>query len=122
MHSLLIVDDESEIVDQVREYFEEEGFDVTTAETGAEGIQLVIRTHPDILILDMKLPDMPGLMVLKAAKTESPATKVIAITGYVDQGMMDQAEEIGRDIFLQKPFDLERLKQEVDKLLGDKHA
>ena len=117
MISLLIVDDEAEIVEQVKEYFESEGFCVFTAETGAEGIQLVTEKTPDLLILDMKLPDMPGLTVLKAAKAASPKTKVITITGYVDQAMMDQAEELGRDVFLQKPFDLERLKEEVDKLI-----
>ena len=122
MISILVVDDESEIVDQVKEYFEEEGFRVLTAETGSEGIRLIKRERPDILILDMKLPDMAGLSVLKIAKKASPLTKVITITGYVDQAMMDQAEELGRDTFLQKPFDLERLKNEVDRLIktGDK--
>ncbi len=117
MISLLVVDDESEIVDQVKEYFESEGFRVLTAETGAEGIEIVKRERPNVMILDMKLPDMPGLSVLKAAKQASPHTKVITVTGYVDQAMIDQAEELGRDTFLQKPFDLERLKLEVDKLV-----
>ena len=117
MTSILIVDDEAEIVDQVKEYFEEEGFRVFVAETGFEGIELVKREHPTILILDMKLPDVPGLTVLKVAKDESPQTKIIAITGFVDQAMMDQAEVLGRDTFLQKPFDLEKLKDEVDRLL-----
>ena len=116
--SILIVDDEVEIVDQVKEYFEEEGLSVMTAETGAEGIKILKEKQPNILILDMKLPDMPGIQVLKASKEESPLTKVIVMTGYVDQIMIDQAEELGRDIFLQKPFDLEKLKSEVDKLLS----
>ena len=120
MTSILIVDDEAEIVDQVKEYFEEEGFRVFVAETGFEGIELVKREHPTILILDMKLPDVPGLTVLKVAKDESPQTKIIAITGFVDQAMMDQAEVLGRDTFLQKPFDLEKLKDEVDRLLKTK--
>lgn len=113
---ILVVDDETEIVDQVKEYFEGEGFSVMTAETGDAGIKLITKEAPDILILDMKLPDMSGLLVLKYVKAQSPNTKVIVITGYIDQGMFDQAEELGRDIFLQKPFDLERLKFEVDKL------
>ena len=118
MITLLIIDDESEIVDQVKEYFEEEGFRVLTAETGGEGIQILKKEHPDILVLDMKLPDMSGLQVLKTAKEKSPLTKIIAVTGYVDQMMMDQAEELGRDIFLQKPFDLEKLRTVVDKLVN----
>ena len=116
MRSILVVDDEAEIVDQVKEYFEEECFRVLTAETGLEGIEIVKREKPDILILDMKLPDIPGLQVLKEAKSKSPKTKVITVTGYIDQGMFDQAEELGRDVFLQKPFDLQKLKQVVDRL------
>jgi len=114
---ILVVDDETEIVDQVKEYFEGEGFSVMTAETGDLGIKLITKESPDILILDMKLPDMSGLLVLKYVKAQSPKTKVIVITGYIDQAMFDQAEELGRDVFLQKPFDLERLKFEVDKLV-----
>ena len=119
MISLLVVDDESEIVDQIKEYFEDEGFRVMTAETGGEGIEIAKREHPNILILDMKLPDIPGLTVLRAVKATSPLTKVITVTGYIDQTMFDQAEELGRDSFLQKPFDLEILKREVDKLISN---
>lgn len=114
--SILVVDDEAEIVDQIRDFFEEEGFIVFTAETGAEGIEIVKTKQPQLMILDMKLPDIPGLSVLKVAKETNPKIKVITVTGFVDQTMFDQAEELGRDVFLQKPFDLERLKAEVDKL------
>ena len=115
---LLVVDDENGILDEVKSFFEEEGFIVFTADTGEEGIQLLKREKPDILLVDMKLPDMSGLLVLKVAKEASPLTKVIVNTGYVDQVLIDQAEELGRDVFLQKPFDLLCLKKEVERLLG----
>ncbi|OGW86699.1 MAG: hypothetical protein A3A81_02445 [Omnitrophica bacterium RIFCSPLOWO2_01_FULL_45_10b] len=115
---LLVVDDENGILEEVRSYFEEEGFQVFVADTGEEGIQILKREKPDLLLLDMKLPDMSGLLVLKVAKESSPLTKVIVNTGYVDQALIDQAEELGRDIFLQKPFDLVCLKKEIERLLG----
>src|SRR3990167_1093589 len=115
---LLVVDDESGILEEVKSFFEEEGFHVLTAESGEEGIQLLKREKPDILILDMKLPDMSGLLVLKICKETSPLTKVIVNTGYVDQVLIDQAEELGRDVFIQKPFDLVRLRDEINRLLG----
>lgn len=115
---ILIVDDESGILDEVKGFFEEEGFLVFTAESGEEGIQILKREKPDVLILDMKLPDMSGLLVLKVSKENSPLTKVIVNTGYVDQSLIDQAEELGRDVFLQKPFDLGLLKEEVERVLG----
>ena len=115
---LLVIDDENGILEEVKSYFEEEGFQVFTADSGEEGIQILKREKPDVLLVDIKLPDMSGLLVLKVAKESSPLTKVIVNTGYVDQVMIDQAEELGRDVFLQKPFDLVCLKKEVEKLLG----
>lgn len=115
---LLVIDDENGILEEVKSYFEEEGYQVFTADSGEEGIQLLKKERPDVLLIDMKLPDMSGLLVLKVAKETCPLTKVIVNTGYVDQVMIDQAEELGRDVFLQKPFDLVCLKREVEKLLG----
>ena len=115
---LLVVDDENGILEEVKGFFEEEGYQVFVADSGEEGIQLLKREKPDVLLVDMKLPDMSGLLVLKVAKESSPLTKVIVNTGYVDQVLIDQAEELGRDVFLQKPFDLMCLKKEIERLLG----
>ena len=114
----LIIDDEEGIVVEVKGYFEEEGFDVRTAETGKEGIDQINQFRPDVLLLDMKLPDMSGLSILKICKEISPDTKIIVNTGYVDQNLFDEAEKLGRDSLLQKPFDLQVLKAEVDRLLA----
>ena len=115
--SFLIVDDEAGIVDEVKSFFEEEGFEVFVADTAKDGIEMVTKLKPHILLLDMKLPDMSGIAVLQISKAISPKTKVIVNTGYVDQHVIDEAERLGRDAFLQKPFDLLTLKEEVDKLL-----
>ena len=118
MKKILIVDDETGIIEEVKSYFEEEGFDVYTADTGKDGLESLEKIKPDLLIVDMKLPDMSGLNLLKVCKETLPQTKVIVNTGYVDQNIIDEAERLGRDTFLQKPFSLERLKQEVDFLLA----
>ncbi|MDD5217375.1 MAG: response regulator [Candidatus Omnitrophica bacterium] len=118
MKKILIVDDEMGIVDEVRDFLTEEGYEVHTADTGKDGIDRIQVVKPDLLILDMKLPDMSGLEVLKVCKETQPETKVIVNTGYVDQKIIDESERLGRDTFLQKPFDLERLRTEVDRLLG----
>lgn len=118
MAVLVIVDDEPGIVEEVKCFFEEEGHKVFASDTGEEGIQLIRDHKPDLLLVDMKLPDISGLRVLSASKEISPKTKTIVITGYVDQSIIDEAEKLGRDSFLQKPFDLETLKNEVDRVLG----
>ena len=120
MKKILIVDDETGIVEEVKSYFEEEGFEVHAADTGKDGLEQLEKVQPDVLLLDMKLPDMSGLNVLKACKATSPNTKIIVNTGYVDQHLIDEAERLGRDAFLHKPFNLERLMEEVTRLLTEK--
>ena len=117
MATILIIDDESGIVEEIRSYFEEEGYKVHTADSGELGIQLIQKLKPDVLLIDMKLPDISGLSVLNSARQVSPKSKTIVITGYVDQDLIDEAESLGRDSFLQKPFSLETLKSEIDRLL-----
>lgn len=117
MAVLLIVDDEPGIVEEVKSFFEDEGHRVYTADTGEDGIHFVERIKPDLLLVDIKLPDISGLRVLEAAKKVSPRTKIIVITGYVDQSLIDEAEKLGRDAFLQKPFNFEVLQMEVERVL-----
>lgn len=118
MAKLLIIDDELGIIEEVKGFFEEEGHEVHIADTAKDGIEILKGEKPHVLILDIKLPDISGIEVLKACKDISPETKIIVNTGYVDQSIIDEAEKIGRDSFLQKPFNLVRLKEEVDRLLA----
>lgn len=115
----LIIDDEQGIIEEVRSFFEEEGYEVFTADSVREGIELMERIRPDVLLLDMKLPDGSGIDVLQVTKDISSKTKVIVCTGYVDQQIIDEAERLGRDAFLQKPFNLLVLKEEIERLLGE---
>lgn len=118
MKRILIVDDEAGIVEESSEFLREEGYDVETADTGKDGIQKVLDYKPELIILDMKLPDMSGIDVLRVIRKELVAAKVIVNTGYVDQKLIDEAEALGRDVFLQKPFNLERLINEVEGCIG----
>ncbi len=117
MIKILIVDDEPGIVEEINSFLAEEGYEIRTADTANEGIRVFKNFKPDVILLDMKLPDQPGIEVLRIVKQLSPATKVIVNTGYVDQKMIDEAEALGRDAFLQKPFNLERLVEEIQSVL-----
>jgi DNA-binding NtrC family response regulator len=118
MKKILIVDDEAGIVQEIKEFLEEEGYAVRTADSAKTGIPMIAEFLPDVIMIDVKLPDASGIDVLKACKEKSPLTKTIMVTGYVDQHVMDEAEANGRDTFLQKPFDLVRLIEEIEKLLS----
>ena len=115
---ILIVDDEAGIVQEIKEFLEEEGYEVYTADTAKAGIRLIEEIQPDVIMIDVKLPDASGTEVLRVCKEKSPKTKTIMVTGYVDQHVMDEAEMLGRDTFLQKPFDLLKIIDEINKLLN----
>lgn len=118
MKKVLVVDDEDGIIEELRSFFIDEGYDVHCARTGEEALKILRNEGPHMAMIDLKLPDMSGLLVLKVAKEMNPAIKVIVNTGYVDQNLIDQAGELGCDVFLYKPFDLIRLKDELDRLVG----
>jgi len=115
---ILIVDDEAGIVQEIKEFLEEEGYEAYSADSAKSGIQKIEELKPDVVMIDVKLPDASGLDVLRASKEKSPKTKTIMVTGYVDQSVMDEAEKLGRDTFLQKPFNLVRIIDEIEKLLN----
>ena len=117
MKKILIVDDEVGIVEEIKSFLLEEGYEVRTADTAKQGIQALEEFRPDVVFIDVKLPDMSGIEVLKACKEKLPKAKTVMVTGYVDQNLMDEAETIGRDSFLQKPFDLVKIIEEIERLL-----
>ncbi|UCD84358.1 MAG: sigma-54-dependent Fis family transcriptional regulator [Deltaproteobacteria bacterium] len=116
-NSMLIMDDDEFICYNLKKYFGAKGFDVRIAYTGKSGIELCQRTPMDMVLLDLKLPDMNGLDVLKAIKSDSPGTGVIIITAYGDVEIAVKAIQIKADNFVLKPIDLERLEAMVDKSL-----
>jgi len=113
---VLLIDDEGGILEELKDYLEEEGFAVRTALDGTKGLELIESFHPHVIVLDMKLPDIPGIDILRKVRTLYPDIKVIVSTGYVDPVLIDEAEVLGRDAFLQKPFNLETMRREIDRL------
>jgi two-component system response regulator (stage 0 sporulation protein F) len=116
MKKILIIDDEAGIVQEIKDFLSEEGYEVHVADSAKAGIKLIEEIRPDVVMIDVKLPDASGTDVLRACKEKSPKTKTIMVTGYVDQNVMDEAELIGRDTFLQKPFNLEKIIEEIERL------
>jgi len=114
---ILVVDDEVAIIEELYDYLTEEGYEVRTALDGTTGLQLLKEFRPNVIVTDLKLPDISGLEILSTARESYPDVKVIVCTGYVDQDLIDDAERLGRDAFIQKPFDLEFIRSEIDKLL-----
>lgn len=120
MSSLLLIDDDEGISLVLREFFEGKGFDFLNAKTGEEGIKVAIKELPDIILLDLNLPDLKGMSILKEVKSLYPDIGFIVLTGY---GGLDEAIEaikLGAEHYFQKPVDLYELSIIVDRCLSTK--
>ena len=114
---ILIVDDEKDIRDTMRAFFELQGFEVFEAADGVEAIERVREEPFDVVITDMRMPGPDGLKVLRVVKSVRPETVVLIITGYPSPQVESKAMELGCDRFLSKPFRLDQLKSAVHQSL-----
>jgi two-component system chemotaxis response regulator CheY len=113
MPSVLVVDDEDQIRQLIRETLEQAGYDVREARDGKEGLERY-RTQPaDLVIMDILMPDQDGLESIMTLRREFPASRVIAITGGSDMigilNFLDVAKMLGARRTLQKPFEMKTL-------------
>ena len=116
MASILIIDDEVAIATAFAMFFRHDGAHVVTeAHTGAEGIEAFQRVKPDLVLLDVRLPDMTGFEVLAKIRDEHPV--VIMVTAYGDVPMAVDALHKGAENFLTKPVDLSHLAAAAERAL-----
>ncbi len=103
-HSILIVDDESLIRDSLEVAFIDEGYSVQLANSGKEALSKFERFEPDVILLDVKLPDMSGIKVLEKVRQEDSDTIVIVMTAYASVESAVKAMKLGAWDYLSKPF------------------
>jgi DNA-binding NtrC family response regulator len=114
--SLLIVDDEPTIRKTLRYFFEKKQYEVFEAGTGGDGLDIARSMNPDVVLLDVRLPDMPGLEVLSAIKESCPATVVLVMTAHGDTNMaLEATVQRGAFWFFSKPIDMDLLSAQVAK-------
>ena len=118
----MAIDDEQNIRRLIRNEFTLEGFDVTTARSGEEGLSLIEQKQFDVILLDIKLPKLDGIDVLRKIKQMSGTAEVIMITGYGDiQSAVDSLKLGARD-YVTKPFKLDDLLAIVQSAVADSRA
>lgn len=100
----MIIDDEEVVRDSCSEILMENGYKLATASNGSSGLRLVEAFHPDIVFVDLKMPGMSGLDVLREIKTIDPTIVTIVITGYATVDSAVEAMKLGTHDFLPKPF------------------
>ncbi|SMC52888.1 two component, sigma54 specific, transcriptional regulator, Fis family [Desulfocicer vacuolatum DSM 3385] len=110
MKKILVVDDESIIRENLHRILTEEGYDVATEPSGQAGLDFINANDVDIVLLDLNLPDIHGLDVLKQAKTVDPDILVIIITGYASIESAVKALKMGAYDYIKKPFKADAIK------------
>jgi excisionase family DNA binding protein len=116
----LIVDDDRELVDLIRDVLEGDGrFEVRAVNNGFDAGMMVKEYRPDVIVLDVMLPDINGREVCQRVRSDSTldGTKIICISGMVEADKIDDLKAAGANDFLQKPFEVEMLLDRVCSLL-----
>jgi len=118
---VLVVDDDEMIIDLFREVFApDERFEIKTATTGYDAGVLTEQFRPELLILDYMLPDVNGNVVCKTVRRNSDLahTKIIVVSGVVNQDEVEELLKAGADVFVKKPFNIDKLIERVEELLA----
>jgi DNA-binding NtrC family response regulator len=113
--SLLVVDDDAPLLELLRRYFEGRGWVVFEAGTGTGALERFGAERPDLVLLDLDLPDLNGLPVLQRLRELDDEVGVIMLTGHGDVEIAVEAMRAGAENFLTKPFELEHLAAVVDR-------
>ncbi len=112
---VLILDDESRITEKLKYHLEKRKFCVYTANTPKEGLAMLEKKRPGVLILDVMLPGMNGLDILQKVKHEYPNLEIIMISGYGDMDMVIQAMRQGASDFIRKPFQIMDIQLAIER-------
>ena len=116
---ILVIDDEPVVVDMLVTCLREEGYRVVGAETSDEGLKLAILSRPELVLLDIALPGMNGIELLKRIRSINPTTRVVMVTGNTDPVLAREALELGALAYVDKPFDFAYLKRVVAMALRE---
>lgn len=100
----MIVDDEAALVDMLRDYFVDQGYEVEVATNGGEALMLASLRRPDAVILDLKLPDTSGAQVLKQLRALDDSIAVVMLSGANDEDQARALLKAGAFDFVRKPF------------------
>ncbi len=118
MNTVLIIDDEKSILDSLSSILQDEGFTVFKATDGNEGLSIFEKEKPDVVLLDVWMPGMDGLQVLKRIKKKNQDAMVIVISGHGTISTAVEAVKIGAYDFLEKPLSIDKVLEVVSRGLG----
>ncbi|MDQ0218533.1 response regulator [Peribacillus cavernae] len=114
---ILIVDDQFGIRILLNEVLNKEGYNTFQAANGVQALDIVTKHSPDLVLLDMKIPGMDGIEILKRMKQLDPDIRVIIMTAYGELDMIQKAKDLGAMTHFAKPFDIDDIRKAVKDYL-----
>ena len=105
MQRMLIVEDEQDLRDCLKDFFSARGFAVAAVFSGEEAVEQLTKSAADVVLLDIVLPGVSGLEVLKLVKQLHPKMKVVMVTGVDQEDVRQTAKSYGAAAYIVKPFD-----------------
>ena len=116
---LLIIDDDAHLRESLAEVLELEGYECHQAGTAQAGLALAAKIQPEIMIMDIQLPDSSGFQICQDMRKKSKSTILIMMTGrFLSAEEKKQGFELGADEYMTKPFDLAELSIRIKQLLS----
>ena len=119
MIKFLVVDDEKGVVTELKELLEMRDYKVYSATSGEEALSIMKKENPNIVVLDILMPGMDGIEVLRQIKKTYPKTKVIMLTAVEDDGVKKMATSLGASAYLTKPYSFEDVVSISRKVIND---
>ncbi len=115
---MLVVDDEHEICDFLKTFFEERDYEVRTANSGETAIIALEKLKSQVVLLDVHMPGMDGMTALREIKNRFPGIKVIMVTALETREKIEEALRLGADNYITKPLSLEYLERDVQEKIA----
>lgn len=113
MAKILVVDDEPETCDLLKVFLTRRGHEVATATRGDQAFEKIQRDRPQLILLDIRMPVMDGMELLKKVKALEPAPGIIMISAVQEESIADRTLKEGADDYITKPIDLRDLESRV---------
>ncbi len=113
---ILVVDDEPNILEIVQSFLENEGYEVITADSGATAFTRIEEPYPQIVLLDIRMPDIDGLQCLRQIKEKYPDIQVVMMSGFATIQMARKSLEIGAFDYICKPLSFMHLKEVIQQI------
>jgi len=110
---ILVVDDDPEVRMATRDFLSSKGYEVVVAEGGREALRLLDASPPDVVLLDVAMPDLDGMETLKRIVATHPTMPVIMVTANADIEITSKVLQLGAADYVPKPFDLDYLDQAI---------